>query len=54
MEDKNNSEHSDDGHSHYKRENKFNKCETLDEGTFAFMPWVSNLAGVGELTIPNI
>jgi hypothetical protein len=42
MEDKSNSEHSDDGHSHYKRENKFNKCETLDEGTFAFMHWLNS------------
>ena len=42
MEDKSNSEHSDDGHSHYNRENKFNKCETLDEGTFAFMHWLNS------------
>jgi hypothetical protein len=42
MEDRSNSEHSDDGHSHYKREKKFNKCETLDEGTFAFMHWLNS------------
>ena len=42
MEDKSNSKYSDDGHSHYKRENKFNKYETLDEGTFAFMHWLNS------------
>jgi hypothetical protein len=33
----------------HKRENKFNQGETLDEGTFAFMHWLSNLAD-----IPNV
>lgn len=30
----------------HKRENKFNQGEILDEGTFAFMHWLSNLAGI--------
>jgi len=42
MEDKSNREYSDDGHCHYKRENEFNKCETLDKGTFAFMHWLNS------------
>jgi hypothetical protein len=45
MEDNNNSEHSDgdsDTNSKYKDENKFSKCETLDEGTFAFMHWMNS------------
>ena len=31
-----------DGHSKDKPEHKFNKCETLDEGTFAFMHWLNS------------
>jgi hypothetical protein len=46
MEDNNNSEHSSgddsDTNSKYKHENKFNKCQTLDEGTFAFMHWLNS------------
>ena len=46
MEDNNNSEHSrgDDSNTNikYKHENKFNKCQTLDEGTFAFMHWLNS------------
>jgi hypothetical protein len=38
----------------HKRENKFNQGEALDEGTFAFMHWLSNLAGIAEVTIPNV
>ena len=38
----------------HKRENKFNQGETLDEGTFAFMHWLSYLAGIAEVTIPNV
>lgn len=38
----------------HKRENKFNQGETLDEGTFAFMHWLSNHAGIAEVTIPNV
>jgi hypothetical protein len=37
----------------HKRENKFNQGETLDEGTFAFMHWLSNLS-IAEVTIPNV
>lgn len=45
MQDANNSEQSDDdsdSHGKCKRENKFNKCETLDEGMFAFMHWLNS------------
>jgi len=45
MEDNGNSEESDDGsdsHIERKVENWFNKCETLDEGTFAFMHWLNS------------
>jgi hypothetical protein len=38
----------------YKRENKLYKGEGLDEGTFAFMHWLSNLAGIAEVTNPNV
>src|SRR5215471_16197473 len=34
-------DHSD-SHRKYKRENKFNKCETLDEGMLAFMHWLNS------------
>jgi hypothetical protein len=37
----------------HKREIKFNQGETLDEGTFAFMHWLSNLS-IAEVTIPNV
>jgi hypothetical protein len=37
----------------HKRENKFNQGETFDEGTFAFMHWLSNLS-IAEVTIPNV
>jgi hypothetical protein len=38
MKDADNTEQpDDDSDSHRKCENKFNKCETLDEGIFAFM-----------------
>jgi hypothetical protein len=41
MEDNNNSEESDpDSSSQHKH--KLNKCETLDEGTFAFMHWLNS------------
>jgi hypothetical protein len=43
MQENNNSEQSDDdsvSHSQHKR--KFNKCETLDEGIFAFMHWLNS------------
>ncbi|HZA06887.1 MAG TPA: hypothetical protein VE619_04210, partial [Nitrososphaeraceae archaeon] len=46
MEDNNNSEHSSGDESNtnikYNHENKFNKCQTLDEGTFAFMHWLNS------------
>lgn len=43
MQDANNSEQSDnDLDSHRKCQNKFNKCETLDEGTSAFMHWLNS------------
>jgi hypothetical protein len=43
MEDANNGEQSDDdSDSHRKYKNKFDKCETLDEGTFAFMHWLNS------------
>ncbi|MDQ6866054.1 MAG: hypothetical protein M3044_19785 [Thermoproteota archaeon] len=40
-----NNERSDDdsdSQSKSKTRNKFNKCETLDEGTFAFMHWLNS------------
>jgi hypothetical protein len=43
MADNGNSEESDDAsvsHIHQKSTNKFNKCETLDEGTF--MHWLNS------------
>ncbi len=42
MQDANNGELDDDSESHRKYKNKFNKCETLDEGTFAFMHWLNS------------
>jgi hypothetical protein len=43
MKDNNNSEQSvDDSDSHGQHKRKFNKCETLDEGTFAFMHWLNS------------
>jgi hypothetical protein len=45
MEYNNNIErsHGDfDINSKYNCENKFNECETLDEGTFAFMHWLNS------------
>ena len=43
MQDANNSEQSDDdSDSHRNWENKFNKCESLDEGIFAFMHWLNS------------
>jgi hypothetical protein len=57
MENNSNREQSDDdldSRSQYKRENKSNKCETLDEDTFAFMHWLSNLAGIAEVTNLNV
>jgi hypothetical protein len=44
MQDANNNEQSDDDsdtHRKYKRE-EFNKCETLDEGMFAFIHWLNS------------
>jgi hypothetical protein len=42
MQDANNTEQpDDDSDNHQKCESKFNKCETLDEGTFAFMHWLN-------------
>ena len=43
MQDANNGEQSDDDSDSYRKcQNKFNKCETLDEGTFAFMHWLNS------------
>lgn len=45
MDDNSNSERSDDdsvSHTHQKGADKFNKYETLDEGTFAFMHWLNS------------
>jgi hypothetical protein len=43
MQDANNGEQSDDdSDSDRKCQYKFNKCETLDEGTFAFMHWLNS------------
>jgi hypothetical protein len=47
VEDNGNSEESEsdgdsDNHIELKVENWFNKCETLDEGTFAFMHWLNS------------
>ncbi|HEY7083127.1 MAG: hypothetical protein WA364_10555 [Candidatus Nitrosopolaris sp.] len=43
MQDANNTEQpDDDSDNHQKCESKFNKCETLDEGTFAFMHWLNS------------
>src|SRR2546422_4604871 len=46
MEDNNSVEQSDDdpdtNNSQHKHPNNFNKCETLDEGTFAFMHWLNS------------
>ena len=45
MEDNGNNKESDDASVSYdnqKRANKFNKCETLDQGTFAFMHWLDS------------
>ena len=49
MEEERNSDHSneldDDGlerYGKYKPEIKVNRCETLDEGTFAFMHWLNS------------
>jgi hypothetical protein len=43
MQNANNGEQSDnDSDSHRKCQDKFNKCETLDEGTFAFMHWLNS------------
>ena|SRR5215831_12814150 len=47
-EDDNNEESEEEGdedrdsQSNDKREDRFNKCETLDEGTFAFMHWLNS------------
>ena len=43
MKDNNNSEPSDDNSdSHSLQKRRFNKCETLDEGMFAFMHWLNS------------
>jgi hypothetical protein len=43
MQGNNNSEQSDDdSDSHSRHKRKFNKCETLDEGIFAFMHWLNS------------
>ena len=45
MDDNSNSERSDGdsvSHTHQKGADKFNKYETLDEGTFAFMHWLNS------------
>ena len=43
MQDANNTEQpDDDSDNHQKCQSKFNKCETLDEGTFAFMHWLNS------------
>lgn len=45
MEDNGNSEESDDdsdSHIEQKVENRFSKCETLEEGTYAFMHWLNS------------
>ena len=31
-----------ESHGRYKHENTVNKCETLDEGTIAFMHWLNS------------
>jgi len=43
MQDANNTEQPDDDSDIHRRcQSKFNKCETLDEGTFAFMHWLNS------------
>jgi len=43
MQDANNTEQPDDDSDDHRRyQSKFNKCETLDEGTFAFMHWLNS------------
>lgn len=46
MEEELNNDQSDeddsDSHGNYKEQNKLNKCETLEEGTFAFMHWLNS------------
>jgi hypothetical protein len=43
MQDANNTEQPDDDSDNHRRcQSKFNKCETLDEGTFAFMHWLNS------------
>ncbi len=57
MENNSNREQSDDdlvSRILYKRENKYYKGDNLDEGTFALMRWLSNLAGIAEVTNPNV
>jgi len=43
MQDANNTKQPDnDSDNHRKYQTKFNKCETLDEGMFAFMHWLKS------------
>ena len=43
MQDANNTEQPDDDSDIHRRcQSKFNKCETLDKGTFAFMHWLNS------------
>src|SRR3954464_10876518 len=45
MEDNNNNNDeqlADDSKRHSQNKHKFNKCETIEEGTFAFMHWLNS------------
>jgi hypothetical protein len=42
MEDNNNEKSADDSDSNSSHKNRFNKCETIEEGTFAFMHWLNS------------
>jgi len=51
MEDNNNNNNNnnnedeqlaDDSDKHSQNKDKFNKCETIEEGTFAFMHWLNS------------
>jgi hypothetical protein len=42
LQDANNIEQADDASDNQRCQSKFNRCETLDEGTFAFMHWLNS------------
>ena len=42
MENNNNEKSADDSDSNSSHKNRFNKCETIEEGTFAFMHWLNS------------